>query len=136
MYQGGGVAGDRLFLVQVLKPRQYYYPQEVSGKLLAALVFTVTLGGLKRLAHVSQRLVPAMAVLYVTGGLVILLVNAARIPAVIREIFAGALGLRAAAGGGLGTMVFQTHSRLFNSFLLFLHTAGKCGILATKEKSL
>lgn len=83
----------------------FQVPLWVTGVALAALVFTVTLGGLKRLAHVSQRLVPAMAVLYVTGGLVILLVNAARIPAVIREIFAGALGLRAAAGGGLGTMV-------------------------------
>lgn len=80
-------------------------PLWVTGIVLVAVIFIVTAGGLKRLAHVTQRLVPAMAVLYVTGGLIILLVNITRIPGVVREIFAGAFGLRAAAGGALGSMM-------------------------------
>ncbi len=79
-------------------------PFWVTGGVLVAVIFLVSTGGLKGLAQVSQRLVPAMAVLYAAGGVLILLANITRIPGVIRDIFAGAFGLRAAAGGALGSM--------------------------------
>ena len=69
------------------------------------LIFVITLGGLKRLAHVAQRLVPSMALLYVVGGLIIILANITKLPGVFAEIFTGAFGLRAAAGGALGSMI-------------------------------
>ncbi len=80
-------------------------PFWVTGGVLVAVIFLVSTGGLKGLAQVSQRLVPAMAVLYAAGGVLILLANITRIPGVIRDIFAGAFGLRAAAGGALGSMM-------------------------------
>lgn len=77
----------------------------VTGVILVVLIFVITLGGLKRLAHVAQKLVPAMACIYVVGGLLIILANISRVPGVIADIFAGAFGLRAMAGGAAGSMV-------------------------------
>lgn len=77
----------------------------VTGIVLVALIFIVTLGGLHRLAHVAQKLVPAMALLYVVGGLVIILINAPKVPGVFVEIFQSAFGLRAMAGGAMGSMI-------------------------------
>lgn len=65
----------------------------------------ITLGGLKRLAHVAQRLVPTMALIYVVGGLLIILANITKVPGVFADIFAGAFGLRAMAGGAMGSML-------------------------------
>ncbi len=80
-------------------------PHLVTGAVLVVLIFTVTLGGLKRLAHVAQRLVPFMACVYVFGGLLIILFNLPKVPGVFAEIFQGAFGLRAVAGGAAGSMV-------------------------------
>lgn len=77
----------------------------VTGIVLALLIFIVTVGGLKRLAHVAQKIVPFMATVYVVGGLVIILLNIQKVPAVFAEIFASAFGLRAMAGGALGSMM-------------------------------
>lgn len=77
----------------------------ITGIVLVALIFIVTLGGLHRLAHVAQKLVPAMALLYVVGGLVIILINAPKVPGVFVEIFQSAFGLRAMAGGAMGSMI-------------------------------
>lgn len=76
-----------------------------TGIALVIIIFTVTLGGLKRLAHVAQKLVPAMASVYAAGGLVIILANITKIPGVFQDIFYGAFGLRAMAGGAAGSMI-------------------------------
>lgn len=80
-------------------------PYVVTGVTLVVVIFVVTLGGLKRLAHIAQKLVPLMAALYVGGGLIIILVNYAKVPQVFADIFASAFGLRAVAGGALGSML-------------------------------
>ena len=72
---------------------------------LVLIIFVITLGGLKRLAHVAQRLVPTMALIYVVGGLLIILANITKVPGVFADIFAGAFGLRAMAGGAMGSML-------------------------------
>ena len=77
----------------------------ITGIVLVALIFIVTLGGLHRLAHVAQKLVPTMALLYVVGGLIIILINAPKVPGVFAEIFQSAFGLRAMAGGAMGSMI-------------------------------
>ncbi len=69
----------------------------------AAVVVTVAaalviLGGIQRIANVST-------IAYVAVCVTILIYNAAAIPAAIAEVFAGAFGLRAAAGGALGALM-------------------------------
>ena len=73
--------------------------------MLVVLIFVVTLGGLHRLAHVAQKLVPTMALLYVVGGIVIILFNVTKVPGVFQQIFEEAFGLRAMAGGAMGSMI-------------------------------
>lgn len=83
----------------------FQIPPLVTGIALVLLTLSVTAGGLKRLAHMAQRLVPAMALLYLAGGVIILLLNLPKIPSVFAEIFAGAFSLRAAGGGAAGTVM-------------------------------
>lgn len=80
-------------------------PTLVTGICLVIVIFIITVGGMKRLAHVAERMVPFMATIYVVGGLVIILANITKIPGVIADIFAGAFGLRAMAGGAAGSMI-------------------------------
>ena len=80
-------------------------PYLTTGIVLVLLIFIITLGGLKRLAHVAQTLVPSMAVIYVVGGMCIILANITKVPGVFADIFAGAFGMRAMAGGAMGAML-------------------------------
>ena len=80
-------------------------PYLVTGIILVILIFSISLGGLKRLAHVTQNLVPIMASIYVVGGLLIILANIAEVPGVIVSIIRGAFGLDAIAGGAAGSMI-------------------------------
>nr|WP_325298325.1 alanine/glycine:cation symporter family protein [uncultured Oscillibacter sp.] len=80
-------------------------PHLITGIALALLIFIVTLGGLKRLAHVTQKLVPFMACLYVFSGLLIILLNITKVPQVLADIFCEAFGLRAMTGGAMGSMI-------------------------------
>ncbi len=74
----------------------------ITGMIIAAFTALVIVGGIGRIAKVSTALVPFMALLFVGGGLVTLLVNRAAIPAALGEIIAGAFSLDALAGGGAG----------------------------------
>lgn len=80
-------------------------PYLATGIILVILIFTISLGGLKRLAHVTQNLVPIMATIYVVGGLLIILANITEVPGVLASIVKGAFGLDAMAGGAAGSMI-------------------------------
>lgn len=88
----------------VLK-ENFHVPYLATGIALVIVIFVITAGGLKRLAHVTQKMVPIMASIYVIGGLVIILANITKVPQVLAEIFYGAFGLKAMAGGAAGSMV-------------------------------
>ncbi len=75
----------------------------VTGLVLAALAAAVILGGIKRIGEVTEYLVPAMAVFYLTGGLVILLRFASHIPDALGLVMAGAFSGTAATGGFAGS---------------------------------
>lgn len=77
-------------------------PAWVTGIVLVIIAALVILGGLKRVASVSEKLVPFMALLYIIGALVVILSNAAVVPQVFASIFKGAFALRAAGGGVVG----------------------------------
>ena len=65
----------------------------------------VIVGGLKRIAAVTERLVPFMAVIYVIGALVVCFVNIGQVGNVFASIFKGAFGMRAVGGGIVGSGV-------------------------------
>jgi AGCS family alanine or glycine:cation symporter len=79
----------------------------VSGAIIAVLTWLVIIGGVKSIGRAVEKLSPLKVILYVAGGLFVILVNAERLPAVLSSIVSEALSFRAAAGsaGGLGIMV-------------------------------
>lgn len=83
----------------------FHVPELITGLVLVVLIFTVSAGGLKRLTHITQNLVPAMALLYVVSGLLIILFNITRLPAVLSEIVTSAFGWRPMLGGATGSMI-------------------------------
>jgi len=83
----------------------------VTGILLAIAVAAVILGGLKRLAKVTEKLVPFMAVFYIIGALIIILANVGEIPRVLGEIFRTAFTGTAAVGGFVGATMMMALRR-------------------------
>jgi alanine or glycine:cation symporter, AGCS family len=79
----------------------------VVGLALAGLLALAVFGGVKRIADVTQVLVPVMAVIYLLMGVVVLVLNSAEIPRVFTDIVEGAFGLREAAGGAIGAALMQ-----------------------------
>ncbi len=77
----------------------------IGSLLLALLVGLVVIGGLKRIAKVSERVIPAMVVLYVGFSLVLIFTNLDKVPGAFVTIFESAFGLQAAAGGMLGAII-------------------------------
>ncbi|UWG96069.1 sodium:alanine symporter family protein [Dehalobacter sp. DCM] len=84
---------------------QYSIAVVITGLIVTICVALVIIGGLKRIASVSEIIVPFMAIIYVLVCLVILVGNFTKIPDAIVEVVASAFGLRAAAGGALGAMI-------------------------------
>ena len=80
-------------------------PTFVTGIALMILAALVIVGGLKRIASVTEKLVPFMAIIYIVGALVIFFVNIGQIGAVFAAIFKGAFGLKAVGGGIVGSGV-------------------------------
>ena len=68
---------------------------------MALAVGVVILGGLRRIASISGRIVPVMVVFYLGGGLLILLTHASEIPAALATIFHAAFHAPEAVAGGL-----------------------------------
>jgi AGCS family alanine or glycine:cation symporter len=83
----------------------YSWSVVITGTIVTIFVGLVVIGGLKRIANVSQIIVPFMIVIYVICCGIILITNAGLIPAAITEIVASAFGLRAVAGGALGAVL-------------------------------
>lgn len=75
------------------------------GVVTALLAGLVMVGGLGRIANVSSALVPAMALLYLGSGAVVLVCRASALPEAFRLIFTCALSPAAAFGGGAGWTV-------------------------------
>jgi AGCS family alanine or glycine:cation symporter len=80
-------------------------PSLVTGVFLMALAGLVIVGGLKRIASVTEKLVPFMAVIYLIGAIIVLVVNANQIGEVFTAIIKGAFGMRAVGGGIVGSGV-------------------------------
>jgi AGCS family alanine or glycine:cation symporter len=77
----------------------------IVGIALVVIAGAVILGGIKRIARFAEILVPSMALLFIGGGLVLLLLNADRIPAAFGLVFDGAFSGSAATGGFAGATI-------------------------------
>ena len=76
-------------------------PKLAVGVTIAVLTWLVIIGGIKVIGRVAERLSPLKVGLYLVGGLVVILVNAARIPGVLSMVVREALTPRSALGFGM-----------------------------------
>ncbi len=86
----------------------YGIPTWISGLLITSLVLLVVVGGLRRIAEVTSRLVPFMAIIYVGATLTVLIAMYDHIPAAFSLIFTDAFTGTAAAGGFVGSTFIMT----------------------------
>jgi AGCS family alanine or glycine:cation symporter len=77
------------------------------GLILAVLTAIIIFGGIKRIAYVSQVIVPIMAVIYLLVAIVIVVLNITEVPSLIATIVKGAFGMDQAFGGAMGAAVMM-----------------------------
>ena len=85
----------------------------ILGAIVMLLTALITLGGLKRIANVAEKIVPFMVVLFVFGSLVIIGVNYANILPALKAIFVNAFSPEAFVGGGIGAVVSKVITQGF-----------------------
>ena len=77
-------------------------PSWIVGIVLVAICAFIFLGGVQRLASVTEKVVPIMAAIFLLGGLIVLIVRIKYVPATIGMIFKYAFQPQAIIGGGIG----------------------------------
>lgn len=93
------------------------------GIIIAIVAGIIFLGGIKRIARFTEKIVPIMAFLYIIGCIVILCMNPAGLVQAIKDIFVGAFAPQAIGGGLLGVTV-QKAMRFGVARGLFSNEAG------------
>lgn len=83
----------------------FHIPNWVTGLIIALLAGVIFIGGIQRIASVTEKIVPVMAVLYILGGLVIICCRITYIPATFVAIFKCAFQPDAMLGGVFGSVI-------------------------------
>jgi len=89
-------------------PAYYYY---IIGAVIAVLVGLVIIGGIKKIGHVSEKLVPSMIFFYIFFALWVIIANFTRIPEAFAVIFKSAFGLQPLVGASVGLAIQNGVSR-------------------------
>jgi len=96
----------------------------ITGGILAVLLFMVIVGGIHRIAQVTEAIVPSMAMLYLIGAIGVIIYNADQVIPSFLSIFAHLFSGTAATGGFLGASFAYAFSRGVNRGL-FSNEAGE-----------
>lgn len=112
MCVGGSFGGGNMFQANqaaqqfnALIGAQAGYAGFLFGLIMAAIVAVVIIGGIKRIATVTERVVPFMCGLYVLAALIVIGVNITELPDALRLIITGAFAPESVAGGFVGVLV-------------------------------
>lgn len=87
----------------------------IYGVVMASLVAVVIIGGIRRIAHTAEAIVPTMVVIYVLACLWIILSNVSEVPAAIGLIITKAFSMEAGLGGFIGVLVQGFKRAAFSS---------------------
>lgn len=98
---------NKSFVAFTLFGTPYSWATVISGAVITICVALVVIGGLKRISKVAEKIVPAMAFIYIFLGVSVLIMNATKIPAAFALIFKSAFGYQALAGGAAGFVMKQ-----------------------------
>ncbi len=103
--QGNSIQG---FTVADQLNSDFGVPVWITGVILASLVGSVIIGGIKRIANVTRILAPTMTLIYVAGGLLILFMNIDKLPDTFGMIFKYAFEPHGIVGGFAGSAFMHT----------------------------
>ena len=88
---------------------------KIIGLILSILVIIIIVGGAKRIANFSSKMVPTMTFLYLFVCLIIIIINIDKIPQIFVTIFECAFEFKAIGGGVLGSMIIGIQRGIFSS---------------------
>ena len=114
---------DRVNTLSIIG-REYTLTTIISGALITLFAALIIIGGIKRIATVSQVIVPAMIVLYISSCLIIIVCHITEVPAAVAEIVSSAFGLRPIAGGAAGWAVVSISMKSGVARGIFSNEAG------------
>lgn len=87
----------------------------VIGVVMAILVGVVIIGGIKRIAKITEKIVPFMAIIYVVAALIIIFANIEHVGSAFSMIFSGAFSPMAGLGGVLGVIIVGFQRAAFSN---------------------
>lgn len=87
----------------------------IIGVILAVLVGIVIIGGIKRIANITEKIVPFMAGIYVVASLIIIIANYSHVGEAFGLIFSGAFSPDAGLGGVLGVLIIGFQRAAFSN---------------------
>lgn len=95
---------NKTFTVNIPFIGTYSWTVVIASLVLALCVALVLIGGVKRIAKVSELVVPFMAVIYIIMGIVLICCNITEVPAAVALIVKAAFNPKAVLGGAVGSM--------------------------------
>lgn len=104
---GFGFNAVQSYVVTTSIESAFGVPAALSGAGMTAMMAIILFGGIRRLAVVSEVVVPAMVIGYLVLAIWVLILNFTDIPRAIALIFSSAFGLEQAVGGGVAAAVAQ-----------------------------
>ena len=107
MVQSNAIASSVSTAVNTVAGGSFTLAPWIVGVIIAAVSAFVFIGGINRIASVTEKLVPIMAVLYIVGCLVILAAKIQYLPATFAMIFKYAFSANAVLGSGVGAAIMM-----------------------------
>ena len=99
------------FIISTSFEASFGIPTWITGSTLAVVFALAIFGGVKRIAKISEVIVPVMAGSYLLIALVVIVLNIQEIPALISMIVSEAFNPSSAIGGGIGAVILQGAKR-------------------------
>lgn len=84
---------------------EYTITQVVTGIVITVLAAMIIIGGIKSISKISEIFIPFMVIIYILCCLIIISTHLTEIPSAIAEVISSAFGIKAVAGGALGTVM-------------------------------
>ena len=104
--------------------QEYTYTTIIAGLVITLLAALIIIGGIKRIATISEIIEPAMILIYVGSCLLIIFTHLGEIPNAVVQIVRGAFGMRPLAGGLTGFAVMKVSMRSGVARGIFSNEAG------------
>lgn len=111
MFQANQATAQILTLLNIDSPAAGTF----VGVIMAVLVGIVIIGGIKRIASITEKIVPLMAIIYVAAALIIIVMNITAVPQAIGQIINGAFTPAAGFGGILGVIIVGFQRAAFSN---------------------